>query len=56
MIDFSKSFDLLVQDVLHILEPIVVVIDRDGKSRVVMKEANASMDSILLSQCEDVMS
>ena len=49
MIDFSKSFDLLVQDVLHILEPIVVVIDRDRKSRVVMKEANASMNSILLS-------
>ena len=55
-VKFLQSLDLVVQDVLHILERIVVVIDHHGKSRLRMIEKNTLMDSALLSQYEDVIS
>ena len=55
-VKFLQSLDLVVQDVLHTLERIVVVIDHHGKSRLRMIETNTLMDSALLSQYEDVIS
>ena len=55
-VEFLKSLDLVVQDAIHILERIVVVIDHHGKSRVGMNETNILMDSALLSQYKDVIS
>ena len=55
-VEFLQSLDLVVQDAIHILERIVVVIDHHGKSRVGMNETNILMDSALLSQYKDVIS